>query len=237
MNTDLNKIKSVLTAQLQRNNVVANNLANANTIGFKRETIFMEVMRGQQNDRVHAVTATDFAQGTLKATNNPLDVALSGKGLFTIDHGSEESYTRDGHFNIDEFGVLRTTGGAAVLGLSGIINVAVNGLKSPELSINSHGDIYANNQFIDRLKITSVESVSDLVKIGANQFKVKDGSIVQEVLEPQVRQGFLEESNVNPVTEMVELMELQRQFESSQRVVRTIDQALNTTVNKISDYR
>jgi len=237
MNTDLTKIKSVLTAQLQRNNVVANNLANSNTIGFKRETVFMEVMRGQQNAGVRAVTATDFAQGTLKATNNPLDVALSGKGLFTIEHGNEEAFTRDGHFNFDELGVLRTTGGAAVLGLSGIINVAVNGLKSPELSINSQGDIYANNQFIDRLKITSVESSSDLIKIGANQFKVKNGSVVNEVLEPQVRQGFLEESNVNPVTEMVELMELQRQFESSQRVVRTIDQALNTTVNKISDYR
>ena len=237
MNTDLSKIKNVLNAQLQRHNVIANNLANSNTVGFKRDTIFMKVLKGQESKEFKAVTNTDYTQGTLKQTNNTFDIAISGRGFFTVEQGDGEAYSRNGHFTVDEYGILRTSSGSAVLGLAGVINVAVDGRNSAHININTNGAIFANEELIDRLKIVDFESSSELKKIGDNKFIAQENANAFEVDEPNIKQGFLEESNVNTVKEMIGLMDLQRQFESAQKVIRTIDQTLNQTANKISDYR
>ncbi len=236
MNTDLSKIKNVLNAQLQRHNVIANNLANSNTIGFKRDTIFMEVLKGQENPEMKAVASTDFSQGTLKMTQNPFDIAISGEGFFTVERETGEAYTRNGHFTVDEFGFLRTSTGAAVLGNAGMINLTIDGRSLTNVAINSQGEIYADNQLIDQLKIVRFEVPSDLKKVGDNQFVAASDTVAVPVEKPNIKQGFLEESNVSPIKEMIGLMELQRQYESAQKVVRTIDQALNNTANKISNY-
>ncbi|MFH1851440.1 MAG: flagellar basal body rod C-terminal domain-containing protein, partial [Candidatus Neomarinimicrobiota bacterium] len=133
-------------------------------------------------------------------------------------------------------GRLCSTNGALVLGNNGPINVSLNGVSASEISVSTNGEVYLNGQFSDQLRIVDFELPGDLQKIGANQFVATAANPVIEQATPEIHQGFLEESNVNTVKEMISLMDLQRQFESAQRVVRTVDEALSQAI-KAADYR
>ncbi len=235
MDVNLEKLKGTMIAQLRKNDIVANNLANINITGYKKDVVFLEVLKDETNPKVNI--QTDFSQGSLKQTDNPLDLAISGPGFFTIETDQGEAYTRDGHFTVDEQGVLRTSGGNAVLGQGGWINLFTDETKAGEVNVTRLGDIYVNDTLIDTLRITDFEDYSGLRKIGENLFRVSPDVGFRSVEEPNVLQGNLEESNVSAVQEMVNLIEIQRQFESSQRIVKTIDRALGRAVNQVSRFR
>jgi len=99
MNKIFAELKNAMVAQLNRNNVVANNLANVNTNGFKRDVMFSEFLSDEQNKSSVSQVETDFSQGSFVQTNNQLDMAISGAGFFTVEHGDGLAFTRDGHFN------------------------------------------------------------------------------------------------------------------------------------------
>ncbi len=237
MNIRFSELKQTMMGQLDRNSVVANNLANVNSNGYKRDVMFSEVMKSNNQSSVQNYISTDFSQGDLRQTNNPLDLAISGEGLFTIDDGNRTAYTRDGHFTRGADGFLRTSSGKAVMGQAGWIDLG-RGLESVgEIRIGSHGDVYIDDELVDTLEISYFEKPSDLEKIGANLFAAKPGAIDHRVESPKILQGKIEGSNVVAVHEMVELIELQRNFETSQRALKTLDAAIGKAANSIGAYK
>ncbi len=236
MKLDMPSLKQAMIGQLQHNEVIANNLANLNTRGFKKDLLFFETLK-EGDDNSKARMATDFSQGTLTETNNPLDLAISGKGFFTVETDKGVALTRDGHFKLDEDGVLRTPQGFAVLNESGNYITLINDDLTPkDITITREGEIYLGDTYIDRLGIKEVEDLTRLEKKGANLFTVEDDALLIDGQHSEVHQGFLEEANVNPAEEMIQLIEVQRQFESTQRMVRALDESFRKAANEVGKY-
>ena len=231
---ELNKLKQVMTAQMQRNDLVANNLANLNSRGFKKDQTFFDILKTADESRLQLTTKTDFSQGTLENTQNPLDLAISGRGFFVVETEQGERLTRNGHFTVNQDGFLSDSNGNMILGHGGKIFLALDNHPPTAINICEDGRIFLDNQYIDQLKIVDVENYNVLKKASSNAFKVEAGNSIIDIENPCVLQGNLENSNVNSIDEMVSLIEIQRQFESSQRVLKTIDNALKRAANSIS---
>ncbi|MHB2155659.1 flagellar basal-body rod protein FlgF [Calditrichota bacterium GD2] len=235
MKLNMTSMKQAMLGQLQQNEVIANNLANINTRGYKKDLMFFEVLKDNDTNS-KARMATDFEQGALTQTNNPLDLAISGRGFFTVQTKDGVAYTRDGHFKLDGNGVLRTQQGMAVLGEGGEIVLIGEDLKPEQITITHNGEIYLGDVFIDRLLIQDFEDYSQLQKKGENVFVADDTALARDVDSLEVHQGFLEEANVNPAEEMIQLIEVQRQFESIQRMVRTLDETFRKAATEVGKY-
>ncbi len=218
----------------------AQNLANANTAGFKRQRIFQEAFNARfdaeqapRSDHRH-VEFSDMAQGVLEQTGNPLDVALEGNGFFTLtdpDTG-DPRYTRDGHFMLSADGTLVNKQGLEVEGDGGPIVIPP---EAGEISIAQNGEISANGQVVGRLSIVEFEEPAKLIRLDGAAFAARDEEPLQAE-NTAVHQGFVEGSNINPVHEMTEMIETFRMFESQQRSIRTTDQLLSTMVRDLGRW-
>lgn len=237
MNIKFSELSKNMINQLDRNSVVANNLANVNSNGYKRDVMFSELLGSKNKTEVQSHMATDFSQGPMTPTTNPLDVAISGEGFFTIDDGDKTMYTRDGHFNRGADGIMRTSSGLPVMGQTGWIDLGMGADNIGEINISQQGDIYVNDEFIDRLEISSFTNQSELQKHGGNLYSAKKNAIDNRVEEPVILQGKIEGSNVEAVHEMVELIEIQRNFETSQKILQTLDAALAKAATSIGNYK
>ena len=206
---------SALDAQMKIVDAITNNLANAQTTGFKRE--FERVL---QNDGGMTVeTHVDLSPGDLTATGNEFDAAIDGPGFFAIQTPGGVRYTRAGSFGLSADGDLVTSDGMKVLSSSGgPINISGNVAE-----IQDSGAITVDGIETASLKIVTFSNSVQLEKEGDSRF-VWQGSEqdVQSVPEPHVKGGYLERSNVNPVSEMVQLISAYRGFEAIQRTVRTV---------------
>lgn len=233
-------------AQLE---VVTNNLANISTSGFKRDNVFVNALKekltfyeeGGERIESHYPTSSlsgDFTQGNLVETNRPLDVAISGEGFFIVETPQGEAYTRNGKFTMNAGNILTTFDGQIVLGEGGPIEID-NQQKSPnEILINESGEIYLDGNLIDKLQIVAPEDPQKLMKKGANLFQFANASSgMQPVESASVKQGFIEDSNVNPVVEMIRMMEILQQFEMEQKVIRTQDDLLGQAADQIGRLR
>lgn len=236
MHINISNLKHALIGQVDRNNVVANNLANINTTGFKKDFVFFDAFGEELKKRDGQNHSIDHTQGQLKQTENPLDFALSSRGFFTVETDKGVAYTREGHFKLDNDGLLRTASGHLVLGETGPIVLLGKNIKPETVTVTRNGEVYRENEFIDRLQITDFENKDQLKKIGDNLFSASDDAIPDENFEAEVHQGFLEESNVNPAQEMIQLIEVQRQFESLQKMVRSLDEVFQTAANQVGRY-
>lgn len=237
MEINLPKLKNALIAQSTKTDVISNNLANIDNVGFKKEQAFFEMISDKMKSDTKLTVKTDFRQGRLDETNNSLDLAISGRGFFTVETEDDVAYTRDGHFKLDEDGVLRTSSGHAVMGYNGQIILNTDGITPKEIVVSKEGEIFVDGDLRDKLNITDFENTENMKKIGGNLFLAGDNMIEMEVLQAEIKQGFLEKSNVNPVEEMMGLIEVQRQFESTQKMVRALDDTFKIAVNRIGDYR
>ena len=233
------------TATSKQLDITANNLANINTNAYKKDkTIFKEqlakinfedITQAQAEDaefppRVlpidkHNVlveeTYTDFTQGMLEKTNNPLNVALNGKGFFKVNTPQGIRYTRDGNFIISKDGILVTSDGYSVLDENE--NEIELGNKKT-ITINENGSIYSDKQEVGKLATISFNNLASLKKIGKNLYEQTDKNATEIQSEASVLQGFLESSNVNPVEEMVNLISLQRQFELNGKAIESFSE-------------
>jgi flagellar basal-body rod protein FlgG len=221
---------------------IANNLANVNTTGYKRESLaFKDVfIRLGHNildpvaaineeslmpapDRLAqvriALSYTDFSQGRLQETGNPLDVALHGEGFFKVRTPQGDLYTRNGKFHLTPDGQLVNSQNYPVLGGGGEINIEPGG----QVYIAPNGQILVNNEGVDTLQVVSFTNPQVLEKAGHNLYRVRDG--LEAVEEPaenvSVLSGYLEGANVEVVQEMVSMIETHRLFEAYQRVMHT----------------
>ena len=238
--------------QMNRLDVITNNLANSATTAYKKEgatsQAFDSLYAIKINDssvnyidqRIGKVslgvkigeTYTDYSTGNLQETGNTFDLALSGNGFFAIsyaDQNGNESirYTRDGSFTTNADGILMTKDGDFVLDESdGLIYIP----EGTEVAINEFGTIFADGQEIARLQITDFEDYNYLKKFGENMYIAIDGANQTEAA-GKVYQGYLESSNVNVVSEMVEMISISRDYESNQKVIQAIDGTLERAVN------
>lgn len=216
-----------LNSRMKNLEIVANNLANLNTTGFKREIPFSEVMN--QYGQVGIQKATDYKQGNLVQTSNPLDVAISGDGFFVVQTESGPELTRNGQFKISDDGYVVTRDGNKVLGQNGAINV--NNLlldKDKVLTISEKGEIKYGDTVINSLLIAKMNSPQDSERATGVNFNVdNDGFQNAEPDSYVIKQGYLEESNINPIKEMEAMIQLNSEYDSSSKVINYLDQSLD----------
>ena len=209
--------------------IVANNIANADTAGFKVESLMVatEPRRPAKDQQLPHLArfvldngvARDFTQGSLSRTDNPLDVAVDGDAFFTVRTANGERYTRDGRFRPDPQGRLVTAGGDVVLGDGGAEIVLRP--DEPPPTIAADGTVSQGELRIGRLALARFDSNAALSKEGDNLY-MADGVTPQPAPDVRVHQGMVETSNAQPVLEIVKLIELSRSYE---RVSRIIDNA------------
>lgn len=233
--------------QQMRMEVLSNNLANINTVGFKNDQVVfrMEELLNQNTETIQDGTGesvqqlspysppmdyfTDFSSGSLKQTGNALDVALTGDGFFTVQTPDGAQYTRKGNFTINDEGILTTQDGFPVMGDSGEITIDGSGI-----SIDGQGEISVDGTVVDSLRIVTFNDKTDLIKAGNTQFKTVDpGNIGQQMASPAVSQGYLETSNVDGIRAMTEMIESTRLFESYQKAIKTQDETTAKAINDV----
>lgn len=219
-------MSSNMIGQRERLSTVADNVANVNTAGYKRQTLdFMEIVSRQQMTDVgsfshHNGTTFEFAQGALQPTDNPLDVALLGEGFFAIQADGQVKYTRNGHFTVDPTGQLVNDLGQPVLDANNApINIPADSTK---ISITPEGTIANQNGQIADLGIFNFADTTRLTRTGNSSY-IAEGQPALVVEEPQISQGFLEGSNVNSVEETVKMTELARAYQSANKLVKSIE--------------
>ncbi|MCP4707757.1 MAG: flagellar hook-basal body protein [Planctomycetes bacterium] len=234
-------------ANSHRQDVVANNLANVNTVSFKRDLAQAQarlteaqfsgqgrytdpVLEGTGGGIFALPTHTDFSPASLDATGRDLDLALEGRGFFQVQQGDTVQYTRDGRFTLNESGQLITyTDQLPVLDESG---GAIHLDRSLDFKVNDAGLISQGGGVVGRLGVVDFADTSVLVKQGNNLYVNQGGGEVQPAL-VKVKQGVLENSGVNAITEMVEMIEAQRAFQTNLSMLQLQDQTLGLAVGQL----
>lgn len=239
MDLNFENLKDTFKTQMFRNEMAANNLANINSIGFKRDVMFSKVLESRSGTINIVENRTDFSCGSIEQTDNPFDLAISGPGFFVLEGNDGDLYTRNGHFTVGEDGLLRSQNGLAVLSTNGWIQLSDGQKLYENITISNNGEIHADDLYLGQIQIVDFESYNALRKQGDNVFCLNTDSrqMPIPVEKPLLAQGKLEQSNVNAVEEMVNLIEIQRKFESTQRALQAIDKALDDTVNKLGVTR
>ena len=233
MNNGIYAASTGLLARTQELDLAANNLANANTTGFRGEHVSFQtqLMTASTNVSTRAVSSygvlgsprTDFSQGSLQQTGNPLDLALEGSGFFAVQAPNGVQYTRNGNFHLTRDGALVTAQGYPVLGNNGPIT-----LPSGNAEISSAGVISVNGDVAGQLQLTEFDPSVPLTSLGDAYFSAPSAAAAP-ASQLSVRQGSLESSNVNPVESAVGLIEIQRNAEMMQRALSTFHNEFNRT--------
>jgi flagellar basal-body rod protein FlgG len=245
---------SGLAMQHKRVEVIANNLANLNTTGHKREIpVFSEyianagdhpddVIRNSEYNqminstvRMHDIK-TSFSQGYLKETGNTYDFALGKENqFFAVDTPFGIRFTRDGEFMVDSDGELATKDGYKLLSNLEVPQY-VNIPQDQQVIFSENGDLLLNGAPIDTVAIAQFEDTKNLQKTGKNLY-VAVGALPEDAEDPQLIQGYVEGSNVNPIQEMVRMIDASRGFESYQKMVQTVDDLNSKAVNEVGSAR
>ena len=238
----------------KRLQIISNNLANANTVGYKMDhgqfqfvdpadlpassTLNAPEMNTSQAQSFwfEFNSYTDFTHGSLKNTANDFDLALIGKGFFCVQKPDGVHYTRKGDFTLNTDGVLVTRNGWPVMGDGG--EITVNNKENPhqykKFAVDEDGNVSVDGKEIGSLRIVEFSEPSRLRKMGDTLFKPAENSPpAQEAQDFKVSQGFVELSNVDVVKMMTEMIEVLRGYESYQKVIRTADEASARAINEV----
>lgn len=227
----LYKAAAGLEAYAKNQEVIASNLANASTIGFKKGVVdFKTVLDGVNNaEKFEAGVSVDFTKGSLQHTGNSLDMAIEGKGFFTIETEQGLRFTRNGRFLLSAEGELITSGGGKLMGTGGPIVLSKRG---SDIEIDADGNIKINNKAAGELMISSFEDLSKLIPTGNSLYMASEDAEQALDVNSKVRQGYLEKSNVNIVSEMVNMIENMRSHEASTKLIKVIGSAIEKLIRK-----
>jgi flagellar basal-body rod protein FlgG len=241
-----------MITNMQRMDVVTQNMANVNTTGYKRDHVvshaFSDVLMSRMNDPglrmfrnwpIGTINPgvfvddvfTAWTQGALQQTGNTLDLALSGQGFFVVELNGEELYTRDGAFTIFN-GQILMQNGARLQGQNGDLNI-------PEgyIVIDEHGRIFVNEEYIDTLRFANFtrDGLHSLRKMEDNLLRASEFTAGEEIpFEGMVLQGYLEGSNVNIVQEMVQMIATSRAYDTNAKMIQVQDGTLQKAVTEIA---
>ena len=208
----------------------SNNLANADTTGFKKDTIsFDAAFKAQLNK--------DFSQGAIQPTGNPLDFALSGDGFFKIETPEGIKYTRNGNFSVDTNGIMVDQNGNPVMGQGGAIAIGDIGVGE-DLSVNQNGEISLVGNIIDTLDIVTFKELTKLERDGQNLLFYKGETTDEIQVETAIVQHkALEKSNIKVVNEMVRMIDYNRMFETFTKSMMTFDEIDGKAINDVGTLR
>jgi flagellar basal-body rod protein FlgF len=218
--------------------ITANNLANVNTVGFKFESMISNddpvtmptpgVAPTAVNFVAGVGVARDFTEGSLTQTGAPLDVAIEGRGFFQINTPSGPRYTRDGRFRVDATGTLVDQDGDPVDGGGGIV---LDPKKGP-VSISANGVVSQSGQGVGKIALYNFDSLAALSKDGNNLFR-NDSNLTPTATNAQMRQGFLEQSNVDPVRQITRLIEVNRAYDAMSSMISTTSDLSTSAIQRL----
>ncbi len=239
-----NAITAALSKQIVLSralDIAANNIANQTTAGFKAEQArfseFVSNIAGDSDEDktvslVHDLDSyTDFSAGGIQATHAPLDFAIDGEGFFAVQTDAGLRYTRDGHFEVSSYGELVDRNGSPVLDDAGA-TVLIDPEAGPVL-LSTDGELQQNSAPIARLGVFSFDNVGSLRRTGFNKFASDDTPVA--ATGAQIRQGFVEISNVSPVKAMTEMIDILRAYESAAQIIETSSELSRNAVRTLTE--
>ncbi len=241
--------------------IISNNLANVNTNGFKGDRVTFKLLDSEPeknyknplppaNYKVDfenlqhlkgntigyvgvAEVARDNSQGSSIKTGNKTDLMIEGKGLFQVMTPDGQRYTRDGSFTLNREGILVTKQGHPVMGEKG--DIAVRGTS---FEINDLGEVYQDGEMIDRIQLFAFESDQQLERVGNNLlFYGGPKESLKKVGMPQIRQGYIEGSNVNAIKNMTSMIVAHRSYEAYNKAIKNFDSMMDKSSNRIGEVR
>ncbi len=241
-----------MTVQRNKMDVLTNNIVNASTTGYKKDTLisssFAEVLIERINDPYVISTSeevgpysfgthideiyTDYSPGNIESTGTQTDLAISGDGFFTVETPDGERYTRSGNFTVNQQGYLVTCGGYYVLGENGPISVG-----SGAFAVDGEGNITIDGEARGALRIVQFEETANLRKQGENLYYTLNGETPTDAVSCQVMQGQLESSNVDIADEMTDMIMVYRTYEANQKILTMTDETLGLAVNDLGSLR
>ncbi len=239
---------SGMLAGLERNDIVANNLANLTTVGYRQDKLAVGTFPSMLLNRLEAgrrpaavgtagagvqvvEERVSFLPGPVQETGVELDLALAGDGFFVVQNAGGEAYTRQGNFSRAADGTLTTSDGLPVLGERGPI--VINGR---DVRVDADGTVAVDGTVVDKLRVVDFADRRVLVKQGQALFLAPAGTTPTVVGSPQVRQRYLEMANVNAIEAMAEMIALVRGYEAGQRAIQAQDETLDRAVNEIARF-
>lgn len=250
---------SGMITQEAKQDIITNNIANANTVGFKSDNLAIRkfddvllqnydkvsggknvrnvigsISLGSELDSVN----TDFTQGMIQSTDKDTDFAIEGKGFFTVQRNNgtnnEQYYTRDGHFHVDMNGILVNDSGDKVMGR----NLQTNALEpinigNGKMVSDVYGNISVNGNKVYKLYTVDFNDYGTLKKVGDNLYQGNNRTENNAL----VKQKSLEKSNINIINAMTDMITTMRSFETNQKIVQSLDETLNKLVNEVGSVR
>ena len=246
--------------QEHRLNVIANNLANVNTVGFKKDKLaFRDVFRHYASDYINpnetlddkilwpkardyaqtriAFSRIDFNQGAMRRTGNDLDLAIEGVGFFKVKgRDGNIYYTRNGNFFKDpETGYMVTGQKFVLLGDGGPITLPEKG----HAEITEEGQVVVDGETVGKISLVTFKNLEGMEKIGRQLFRAKSGLNMPEIPADQawIKQGYLEDSNVEVVQEMVGMIDTLRTFESLQKIMTSTQEEDQKVIREVGTVR
>ena len=222
-----------LFRQEKRYDIIANNLSNVQTVGYKKDVpvfhkVFSEALSSSlAEDPVESVTV--FQQGDLQPTGNPLDMAIEGEGFFKVKTPNGIRYTRAGNFNLNQDGVLIQSNGYPVLG--GDREITLRGTK---VVIGNDGTVSVDGSNQGKIDMVTFPDLNGLMKEGQTLFKLATEQKEIQPQQSQIQQGSLEGSNVNALGEMIQMIDSLRTVQFCSKLVQAEDDMNNRAVNDLA---
>lgn len=222
-----------MEADIADANRISANVANINTVGYKRAVADSQAFARSLNAAANAAPAVspntiDQRAGSMLATGHALDLAVSGVGYFEVATPHGPAYTRAGNFHVDSGGRLVDAAGDAVQGVDGEITLSSNAVK-----IDASGHVTDNGRAAGQVKVVTPAGAASVQPIGGGLYSIS--ALGSGMTAAHVMQGYLENSNVDPMLEMTDLMTTMRHFESVQKAALADDEMLQSAIQKIGD--
>ncbi len=216
--------------------VTSNNLANVDTVGFKAQDVtFHEYLLKEQDGTKRTAKGehgwADFSPGSLQKSDNPYDMAIDGPGFFVVQGPKGPIYTRAGNFTLNSKYQLVTKEGYPVLGDGAPITLEDTTGKGVWLSEDGH--FFVDETISSKIDVVTFANPQKLKRLGGNYFKAEKGAGTPLPADSVVKQGYIEQSNVNAMMEMVNLIDLSRGYEAQQKSLQAIDQLDDKAVNTL----
>ena len=247
--------------EMKRLDILANNLANADTTAYKKEGTTSRTFADEMSYRIKdssnmkipkqlgditygvhlGQVYTDYSTGNFKVTDNATDLAIEGNGFFAVSFTDKQGntsvkYTRDGSFTINKDGYLVTKDGDYVLNQNGALNTDPNSRiqldPNAKVTIDEQGNIYQNDVQVATIGVVDFDDYNYIAKYGENLYDLEQGAQITAST-AKVKQGCIEGSNVNVVDEMVKMITISRAYQAGQKVINTVDETLDKTVNQV----
>jgi flagellar basal-body rod protein FlgF len=230
---DISQIASAMDQKIMQLDQITNNLANAATPGFKAQHLFFLKTLVEENTPSATSIApkglvVDFAAGFSQKTDNPLDLQLQGDGFFVVQKQEGQAFTRKGDFTINKLKQLVTQEGDPVIGDAGPIT-----LQGGKIHVTEEGAVFSDGSQVGKIKVVDFTDRKNLSREGNGLYRDDGTAGMKKIEKPNIASGFIELSNVNVVKEMTEMIDINRSFETYQKLIQTLSDQDKLSTSRI----